>query len=132
MDHEAKSLGGLLDNRIAELEEENAMLRRKYRMAEEAAGFAVELARLSMFGVNGTGENATAPRVIMEWARKQIEATPEAENYYSVVFEHPMAPDISVVVCIQRRDKETPAGRAARLAEEVERLTAELKQLKGV
>lgn len=120
MDHEAKSLGGLLDSRVAELEEENAMLRERC----EVAGYMIEMARLSMFGVSGDGTNALAPRVIMEWARKQIEATPGAVKYYSVAFEHPAAPDISVVVCIQRRDKETPAGRAARLAEEVERLRA--------
>ena len=128
MDNEAKSLGGLLDNRIAELEEENAMLRERC----ETAGYMIEMARLAMFGVSGDGTNALAPRVIMEWALGQIEATPGAENYYSVAFAHPLAPDIGVVVCIQRRDKETPAGRAARLAEEVERLTAELKQLKEV
>ena len=128
MDNEAKSLGGLLDNRIAELEEENAMLRERC----ETAGYMIEMARMALFGVSGDGTNALAPRVIMEWALGQIEATPGAENYYSIAFGHAMAPDIGVVVCIQRRDKETPAGRAARLQAELEQARADAQVLLGL
>lgn len=128
MDHEPHDDCQLADSRIAELEEENAMLRERC----ETAGYMIEMARLAMFGVSGDGTNALAPRVIMEWALGQIETTPGAENYYSVAFEHPLAPDISVVVCIQRRDKETPAGRAARLQAELAQARADAQVLLGL
>jgi hypothetical protein len=62
------------------------------------------------------------PSAILAWALAQIEAHPGAENYISMTLVHPDAPGLKVVVSIEREGKETPAKRAARLAEQVNSL----------
>ena len=117
---ERRTLGALADDRIAELEAENQRLSSIVDFAE----YMIGLSRQCMLGADRGGVNAHGPRIIMEWAREQIDAVPGADNYLSVAFTHVDVPGLAVVATIQRDGMETPGAKAARLQAEVDRLRA--------